>query len=129
MLLGDYLRDAAMRPFGLDGCCTFVADWCVALGYPDPMAFIRGAYASPEEVAALLRKPGLLRLAHRGFEGIGLEQTVEPKSGDVGIIARATDDGLGHCCAIRSGERWASRLEGGLLVAESPALRIWSTAR
>jgi len=128
MTLGEYLLAVVAKPFGVDGCCTFVADWCVELGHPDPMAFIRGSYASAEEVAALLQKPGLLRLAHRGFESIGLPQTLEPATGDVGVIHRLTDDHVDIVCAIRSGERWVSRLDRGLLVAEAPTIRAWRTA-
>lgn len=129
MTLGDYLRAVVERPFGLDGCCTFVADWCVELGHPDPMAFIRASYASPEEVAALLAKPGLLKLAHRGFGSIGLPQTVQPATGDVGIVLRPTDDGVHRACAIMSGDRWVSRRDHGLDVAPAGVLRAWSTAR
>lgn len=131
-MLGDYLRAQAEKPFGLDGCCTFLADWCVALGHPDPMAFIRGSYASEEEVAALLAKPGLLRLADRGFASIGLKRTKAPVNGDVAIIARPTTDGTDVAGAIRSTDRWVSRFEHGLLADDAQAtrlLRAWSTAR
>jgi hypothetical protein len=126
--LGEYLAAAARRPWAPPtwDCCVFLADWCVAVGYDDPMAFIRGRYASEAEALELAKRPGLLRLATRGFRDIGLARTRQPIDGDVAVLRRPTVDGLDVVCAIRSGERWVSLLERGLLVdASGTLLRAW----
>lgn len=127
-MLGEYLAGAARQKWIWSGhdCCTFAADWCIAAGYPDPMAFIRGSYATEAEALAHLKRTGLLRLASRGFRSIGLAVTTEPRPGDVAVIKRATVDGGNVACAIRSGDRWVTLLERGLLVDESgDVLRAW----
>lgn len=126
--LGDYLAVAGRQPWNYSehDCCTFVANWCVACGYPDPMAFIRGRYTTEAQALELVRKTGLLRLAMRGFQSIGLEPTDDPLCGDVAVIRRATVDGDNVVCAIRSADRWVSLLERGLIVdAGGDLLRAW----
>lgn len=134
--LGAYLERVARRPWNhgdkagaKQDCCTFGADWCVFAGYPDPMAFIREAYASEEEALALVRKSGLVKLATRGFESIGLKRTKAPRTGDVAVIRRPTEDGDNIVCAIRSGERWITLMERGIVVDEGGTLlRAWRVA-
>ncbi len=127
-LLGDYLHDVARRPWdwGKRDCCTFPADWCIIAGHPDPMAFIRGTYGSEAEALALAKDPGLLKLATRGYASIGLMRTKQPETGDVAVIRRPTEDGLNMACAIRSGDRWVTLMERGLVVDSGDALlRAW----
>lgn len=107
-------------------CCTFVADWCVACGYPDPMAFIRDNYTTEAEALELVRKTGLLRFAVRGARSIGLRATTSPRCGDVAVLRRLTVEGDNVVCAIRSGERWVTLLEQGLVVdAGGELLKAW----
>lgn len=127
-MLGEYLGEVARRPWdwGTRDCCTFPADWCIRAGYPDPMAFIRGTYGSAAEATAHVAGTGLLKLATRGFASIGLQRTKQPTCGDVAVIARHTDDGADVSCAIRSGDRWVTLMERGLVVdAGGKPLRIW----
>lgn len=126
--LGAYLHAVAQQPWdwGTGDCCTFAADWCVALGYPDPMAAIRGTYSTEAEALALLKRHGLLRLVDRGARGIGVKRTDDPRTGDVGLIRRLGPGGMDAVCAIRSEDRWVSRLERGLYVDEAGELvRAW----
>lgn len=129
MTLGEYLQRTAQTPWAWDGsadCCTFTADWCVAVGYPDPMAFIRGSYASEAEALARVRRAGLLRLAQRGYKSIGLVRTLAPRCGDVAVLRRPTVEGDDVVCAIRSSDRWVTRLERGISVDEGGTLlRAW----
>lgn len=131
--LGDYLADYARGEWNHgDGegpkrdCCTFLADWLVLCGYPDPMADLRDRYRTEAEATALAAKPGLLRLAAPRFRKIGLQPTKEPIDGDVAIIKRATVDGLDATCAIRSTDRWITPLERGLMAYEGDEImRAW----
>lgn len=107
-------------------CCTFPADWCLEVGYADPMAFIRGEYANEAEALALVAKHGLVRLATRGYASIGLKRTLAPRSGDVAVLRRPMIDNSSAVCAIRSGDRWVMLLERGLVVDEGgTVLRAW----
>lgn len=126
-MIGEYLAEAAHKPWawGVADCCTFTADWCIAVGYPDPMAFIREKYATEAEAIAHVRRAGLVRLAARGYRSIGLARTDAPLIGDVGVLRRPTmgADTTGVVCAIRvSKERWATRLEQGISVDEGGEL-------
>ena len=131
--LGNYLAAYGRLPWNYGDkpgpkrdCCTFLADWLVACGYDDPMAFIRDRYASEAEADRLARSPGLVKLATKGFSSIGLARTKEPETGDVAVLRRPTIDGAGVVCAIRSGERWVMLLERGLVVDEGgTVLRAW----
>jgi hypothetical protein len=131
--LGDYLAEAGRRPWNhgdkpgpKHDCCTFISDWCIACGYPDPMAFIRGDYTTEAEANELVRSKGLQRLVARGFRDIGLKRTRAPQSGDVGVLRRLTVDGANVVCAIRSGERWVTLIERGLIVDPGGDLvRAW----
>lgn len=125
--LGDYLAATGRRPWawGTDDCCTFTADWCVALGYPDPLAFLRGQYADEAGALEHVRRHGLVRLAARGYRSIGLERTADPLPGDVAVLRRPTagTDTTMAVCAIRlENERWATRLERGISVDEGGVL-------
>lgn len=133
-MLGDYLDIVAREPWNYGDkpgvkrdCCTLPADWCVFVGYPDPMAFIRDDYASEAEALDLVKQHGLLRLARRGFESIGLKRTKQCLSGDVAVLRRPMVDGSEAVCAIRSGDRWVMLHERGLIVdgEAGDVMRAW----
>lgn len=122
-MLGAYLDIIAREPWNYGDkpgvkrdCCTLLADWCIFVGYPDPMADIRGAYASEAEALDLVKERGLLKLATRAFDRIGLQRTKDFMCGDVAILRRPMVDGSDAVCAIRSGKRWVMLHERGLIV-------------
>lgn len=131
--LGDYLATVGRQPWNYGDkpgpkrdCCTFPADWLIACGYPDPMAFIRDDYSNEAEALALVRKHGLVRLATKGYASIGLKRTRDPQTGDVAVLRRPMIDDSKEVCAIRSGDRWVMLLERGLVVDEGgKVLRAW----
>ncbi len=130
-LLGDYLSGIGRVPWnwGSQDCCTFTADWCIAAGHLDPMAFIRGTYSSESEALGLAVDPGLLKLATRGYASIGLQRTKQPECGDVAVLRRPTEDGPDLVNAIRSGDRWVTLMERGLVVdGGGVPLRMWRVA-
>jgi hypothetical protein len=134
--LGDYLAAVGRDPWNYGDkpgpkrdCCTFTADWCLALGYPDPMAFIRDKYASEAEALELIKTHGgLVKLATTGYASIGLERIRDGswRPGDVGVLARPMIDGSDAMCAIRTETRWVMRLDRGLIADEGgQVLRAW----
>lgn len=131
--LGDYLARVGREPWNYGDkpgprrdCCTFPADWCMEVGYADPMAFIRDTYASEAEALTLVARHGLVKLATQGYASIGLKRTREPITGDVAVLRRPMVDDSAAVCAIRSGDRWVMLLERGLVVDEGgTVLKAW----
>lgn len=134
-MLGAYLAAAGRtpwnhgdRPGAKHDCTTFIADWCVAAGYPDPMEGWRDAYSTEAEATAFIDQRGLVALVEGGLAAAGVRRVRRDRvrPGDVAVIKRLTVDGRGVACAIRSGERWVSLIERGLLVDETgDVLRAW----
>jgi hypothetical protein len=124
MHLGEYLRRAATSPApGAIPCGFFSADWAVACGAADPLAFMRDD--SEVKTAARFARYGTLELARLGAVMAGLAEPDEPRTGDVGVIIRPTDDGGHHACAIYSDGKWASLGVSGLEVGPAVALAVW----
>lgn len=59
-LLYKYIDGTRGREFswGKHDCVTWVSDWCVVLGYKDPIGDIRGKWSSEEEAAAVMQENG-----------------------------------------------------------------------
>lgn len=89
MTLSLYLESVATRrwQYGALDCCTFMADWLVTAGMPDPMVDRRGQYANRVEYRRLMRSEGgVVASCTRRFAAIGLRETLNPKSGDVALV-------------------------------------------
>lgn len=88
-MLADYLGEISSRRWQLGAldCCTFMADWLVLSGLPDPMADIRGSYSNERQFLRISRPEG-------GFENacaarlasIGMVPTLVPKEGDPMLV-------------------------------------------
>lgn len=121
--LGDYLlRAATGKPSGAIPCGFFSADWVVAQGGPDPLAFMRRD--SETKAAARFARYGTLELARLGAIDAGLAEVDKPRTGDVGVIERASDCG-GVVCAIYSDGKWVSLGQRGLDAGPAVALAVW----
>ncbi|ABD27174.1 conserved hypothetical protein [Novosphingobium aromaticivorans DSM 12444] len=123
--LGDFLVAASHRKhrYGEWDCCTFPADWCIANGWPDPMAEWRGGY-----IDASAADDGLLPLFAAGMFGSGIGATKEPVAGDVGVVSVLGQE----AGAIFTGKRWALVAPRGLAFASlepSCVLMAWSVTR
>lgn len=105
MMLADYLRAAAARPFafGSHDCCTFPGDWVLAQTGFDPVAKWRGRYDSEEGARNfILSAGGIAMLWADGLDGIA-QETSAPQAGDIGIIEMP----CGEAGGIFTGKRWA----------------------
>lgn len=93
------------------------------------MAFIRGSYDSEfGALRAIQSGGGLAELWARGATDAGLMPTDRPATGDIGILAIPTDDGLGEACGLWTGERWATLHMRGLMFGFGEPLVMWRGA-
>lgn len=115
--LPQFLKTHAGRVFrwGKADCALFLADWCVAIGCPDPGAEYRGQYDSAEASLDVMGEEDLVGIIGRLALRLGFNPTQEPQTGDVGVvdIPRA-----GAVCAIFSNGSWVFRTERGIAWAK-----------
>lgn len=127
--VGAFLAKAGRTPFVYGGfdCCLWLADWLVALGYPDPAAHLRGRYATAMGCARILnRNGGVLGVVSDCAARAGLWPTLTPKADDVGVILVETAKGLEQVGAICTGPRWSVLSPRGLLSLTTQPLSAWS---
>lgn len=88
-MLADYLEAVSRRrwQYGSLDCCTFMADWLVANGLPDPMADRRGTYSTQREYRSAIRSEGgIVASCVNRFAAVDLKETGAPKAGDVALV-------------------------------------------
>ena len=88
-MLADYLEKAAKRrwQYGVHDCCTFMADWIIDNGRPDPMRDRRGTYATLSDYRKLIKSEGgLLASCESRFAAIGMEVSENPDVGEVALV-------------------------------------------
>ena len=129
--LGEYLREQGgkRRQAGTFDCVTIVADWCIANGYPDPMAHQRGAYDSEDAAQELIGEAGGLVALFDEFLGavgiVGCDDAPQP--GDIGVV-----NVMGHeAGGVFTGERWALVGERGIALVSpmfAQALKAWKAS-
>jgi hypothetical protein len=102
MTLGEFLADAACRPYalGIWDCVTFPAAWAMANGHDDPLGDWRGGYVT-EDVADA--ETGMFDLFAEQAEAAGLIRTEMPVEGDIGVVSLFGR----QAGAIFTGRRWA----------------------
>jgi len=104
--LGQWLiaHGKTKRVAGLWDCCAMPAQWCMDNGYPDPMAYWRGLYATEDEGDEWIAKAGgLTELFVKGMASVGISTTAIASPGVIGTL-KVGDDEAG---AIYTGKRWA----------------------
>ncbi|WP_244430943.1 DUF6950 family protein [Bradyrhizobium liaoningense] len=135
MTLADYLDAATKRSwhYGTLDCCTFMADWLVALGFQDPMADRRGQYSTRDEYRDLMRSEGgIVASCSRRFGSIGLRETVSPAAGDVALVLAPAPLGrrvvLVATGSICTGPvmRALVTSDVGLVGAKLETIKVWS---
>lgn len=89
MTLAAYLEKVTLRhwQYGSLDCCTFMADWLVESGLPDPMADRRGTYSTRREYRSAIRSEGgILASCSKRFAAVGLKEASAPEAGDVALV-------------------------------------------
>jgi hypothetical protein len=137
-VLAEYLAEVTGRrwQFGSLDCCTFMADWLVRLGMPDPMADRRGTYSTHRQYRTLLNSEGgLLASCERRFTAIGLEIRANADVGNVAIVLAPAMVRHGRVISVPAGAicvsgpmRAVITPDRGLVIAALPTLRVYQHA-
>lgn len=130
------LRERTWQPGVLD-CGIFMADWIVSCGVRDPIADLRGTYASERQFLRIIRREGgFLRCCASRLARIGMVETEEPRPGDLvavmapfaerrGRIQRRPTGAIafdGKLCAVVTSDM-------GVVIAGNdalPKLKVWT---
>lgn len=95
--------------WGRSDCSLMVADWCMANGYTDPAAALRGAYTTEDECRSLVALRGdLCAVVTDCAELAGLKPISEPQFGCVAVIGSPSNADR-QWSAIWSGHKWMVR--------------------
>jgi hypothetical protein len=128
MKLSDHLTTVGIVPFeyGVADCCTFACDWVLAIRGVDPMADWRGRYASRVGVTRkIMERGGMIECVSAEMKAAGLEETIFPQPGDVGLVRQVYDGDERIMLAIKTARGWACKGERGLVVAPLETVRAW----
>lgn len=131
MNLGDYLLTLQnnRREPGVHDCATVPADWCIALGLPDPIMAWRGSYDTEEGAQEIISDAGGLdAIFAAGFASAGVAaREGDPQEGDVGVIRMA-----GHeASSVFTGRRWVfvgARGIGFATISPEHVVAVWAVA-
>lgn len=136
--LRAYLDGVAGREcaYGRLDCATYMADWVVQLGWPDPMPDRRGTYTTEREyIAAVRSEGGFPESCRRRFARIGLCETSNPEEGSVALVSapvlrsgRAVLAPTG-CLVLDRGFVALLDWPRGVVAVKLPLIASWSVAR
>lgn len=135
--LHAYLEKVANRNGQPLDCCTFMADWLVESGLPDPMADRRGTYQTRGQQQQMLKSEGgIIATCSKRFFQAGLRETDTPKAGDVAIVmapfairqGRVLSRPTGAICTSAT-MRAVVAVDVALAIAAIPTVRTWELPR
>lgn len=124
-MLDDFLRHEAQTPFvwGLSDCCSTADRWVKFKRGFSPLERYGRTYASEEEAKAWLAESGgIIMAVAKVMKRNGINRTVSPKAGDVGIVAVQDM----RCMAIFNGWLWVSRSQRGWASSMTHCHYAWS---
>jgi uncharacterized protein DUF6950 len=132
--LADYLaslRHLRWKPGVLD-CGIFMADWMVSRGARDPIADIRGAYASERQFLRIIRREGgFVGCCAGRLERIGMVETEEARPGDLVAVMAPYAERRGKvqrrptgAIVVDAGKLAVVTSDMGIVLAGSDALPI-----
>jgi hypothetical protein len=131
--LTGFLQRSLGRPWawGTDDCVMWAMSWVHEKTGVDPVARLRGSYASADECRDVIaREGGFMPALGYLMDTAGFERTQAPRDGDVGIVSAPVDMGnrlpvCGAIMAIRCGEMWAARGRHELVWHRLPTITAW----
>lgn len=84
--LADYLASLRARRWqpGVLDCGVFMADWVMALCGRDPIADVRGSYATEKQFLRIVRhEGGFVASCGARLTRVGFVETLQPRAGDL----------------------------------------------
>jgi hypothetical protein len=138
--LSRYLDGMATRRWqpGVLDCGVFMADWARLVCGCDPIADVRGSYATVDEYEEILaREHGLIRSVANRLRAVGYVRTaLRPGAGDIAVVqAPYAQDDRGHILnrptgAICVAEKLRAVITSdmGVVISELPTLRAYRYA-
>jgi hypothetical protein len=126
--LAEHIRIGSELPFGYGAgeydCARWPCDWVLEQTGVDPAAPVRDQYTTELGCARhIARNGGFLELVSKCMDGAGLDRTVSPISGDVGVVF----GGNGETLAIRGKAGWFGKGQDGVYwSSDVECVRAWS---
>lgn len=120
-----FLRASAGRRFewGRCDCLLWMAEWVAVKRGGDPAATLRGTYRNAVAAKRIVETSGgEIELVRKLAAGAGLERTLDPLPGDIGLLR--TDFGI--VGAVRLLRGWAIKGDVGVALVRGDALAAWS---
>lgn len=129
--LRAYLRWVAREPlsYGVHDCLLgLMGGWVLAETGRDPAAPFRGRYRTEIGAYRLIRRAGgMIALVDEGLAAVGIDRTVNPALGDVGLVEVGTSRGPELVGAIRTSVGWASlKQPRGIKVGQPRCAAAWA---
>lgn len=132
-ILYAHLHRWMAEPFvwGKSDCMLVLADYLIALGFPDAAAKWRGQYDSAlscQRVSGFLQNPA--GVMGEAATSIGLPETDSPERGDVGVVRIRDQDGIKLMGAVCLGKNWALKGEYTVVICKPlEILAAWKVDR
>jgi len=104
--------------WGVSDCCTCACDAFLDMTGIDPMADLRGRYASAQDAMAHVKARGGWKAMFRGFaaqHGLAVSDTGEWSEGALGL---AKERGRYALVIGIPGQRWAAKIDGGFVTVK-----------
>ncbi|MBN9007234.1 MAG: hypothetical protein J0H40_17690 [Rhizobiales bacterium] len=137
--LPDYLEQVSKQKWkpGVLDCGTFMAGWVEQLTGIDPIADVRGSYASERQFMRIVRREGGLEASCRSrLERVGATETAHPEAGDILLVMAPYAVRKGHVQSRPTGAIAVSAFKTavvtsdmGIVIAGTnrlPTLRAWT---
>lgn len=123
--LTAFVAAGARTPFvfGRSCCAIWVADWIAAERGIDPAHDLRGTFRCHLGSVRLQRRAGgLATLVSGPLAAVGLVETSDPATGDVGVVVANIGEIAGICMG---GGLWAVKTKDGVAVASAQLVKGW----
>lgn len=123
--LDAFLEEAAATRFhdGTWDCALMVAAWVERVTGKDGATPWRGRYATRIGWMRILKRAGGIEaVIAQGTALAGLEETREPRRGDIGVARQPNGELMAGICL---GDRWASAGTRGLAACVAEPVRTW----
>lgn len=121
----DFYEGQPWTPGGRVDCCLVLAEWAMWLGYPDPVAHLRGTYAAGQgQIDILADHGGAVSLIEAAALSLGAQRISDPMEGDFGVVGSVSNI-TRQFGVIHDGEGWLTRAPDGFKRITARTLAAW----